>query len=376
VATTADAIVIGAGIIGCSIARELARRGTKVRVFEARAVGAGATQASAGILAPYIEASHHGPLLDLAARSLAMYDRYVDEVRAESGVSIEYRRCGTLETAVDATAAARLKASSETDLLAGADAEWLDRDQARSLEPSLPESVHGALLIRTHAYVAAIQLTEALTWAALRHGAEFETGRTVAAISGGVDDVGVTTADGEKWSTDVVVIATGSWTSRIKVDSDLVSVVRPVRGQLLKLMWRGEPLRHVIWGSDCYVVPWTDGTVLVGATIEEVGFDERTTAAGVRDLLDAACELLPAIWGATFVEARVGLRPASADGLPLLGTSDAAPRIVYATGHYRNGVLLAPVTAGIVADLVLTGKADIPLAAVNPGRFGKRGQAP
>jgi glycine/D-amino acid oxidase-like deaminating enzyme len=115
-------------------------------------------------------------------------------------------------------------------------------------------------------------------------------------------------------------------------------------------------------------VPWTNGTVLVGATVEDVGFDERVTTAGVRDLLDAVCELLPEAWGATFVEARVGLRPATRDGLPLIGRSDTVPDVVYATGHYRNGVLLAPLTATLVADLVLDNRADPVLASLKPGR--------
>jgi glycine oxidase len=123
-------------------------------------------------------------------------------------------------------------------------------------------------------------------------------------------------------------------------------------------------------------VPWNDGTVLVGATVEDVGFDERTTAAGVRDLLDAVCELLPLAWGATFLEARVGLRPATDDGLPVIGPLDAEPRILYATGHYRNGILLAPVTASIVAEWLIDGHADEALAALKPDRFRHRGQAP
>ena len=368
---TADVIVVGAGIIGCGVARELARRGARVRVFESRAVGAGATQASAGVLAPYIEASP-GPLLGLATRSLEMYERFVGEVREESGVAVEYRRCGTMEIARDDAEADRLETSLKSDHMSAAQAEWLDRSQARALEGTLPESVVGALLVKAHAYVAATQLTEALTWAALRHGTEVEAGRVVTSVADRSRDVLVTASDGERWSADAVVIATGSWTSHLGLEPATVPAVKPIRGQLLRLMWRADTLGRVIWGPDCYIVPWTDGTVLVGATVEDVGFDERTTAAGVRDLLDAACDLLPAIWGATFLEARVGLRPATLDGLPLIGRLETSPRVVYATGHYRNGVLLAPVTASLVADLVLSGQADPLLDAVNPGRFVSR----
>ena len=368
VARTADVIVVGAGVIGCAVARELARQGARVRVFESRSVGAGATQASAGVLAPYIEASP-GPLFDLAERSLGMYDRFIEDVQAESGVTVEYRRCGTLEVAVDAADADRLRAAGNAPHMGAAQVEWLDRTAARALERTLPESVLGARFIKAHAYVAATQMTEALTWAALRHGTEVEAGRLVTTIADRSRDVLVTAQDGERWSADTVVVATGSWSGQLVYESAQVPAIKPIRGQLLRLMWRADTIGRVIWGPDCYIVPWTDGTVLVGATVEDVGFDERTTAAGVRDLLDAACDLLPAIWGATFLEARVGLRPASADGLPVIGRTTPASRVVYATGHYRNGVLLAPVTASLIADLVLSGQSDPLLDAVNPGRF-------
>ncbi len=213
-ARTADVIVVGAGIIGCGVARELARRGARVRVFESRAVGAGATQASAGVLAPYIEASP-GPLLALATRSLEMYERFVGEAREESGVAVEYRRCGTMEIARDAAEADRLETSLKSEHMSAAQAEWLDRSQARALEGTLPESVVGALLVKAHAYVAATQLTEALTWAALRHGTEVEAGRVVTSVADRSRDALVTASDGERWSADAVVIATGSWTSHL-----------------------------------------------------------------------------------------------------------------------------------------------------------------
>ena len=164
------------------------------------------------------------------------------------------------------------------------------------------------------------------------------------------------------------MIAAGSWAGQLDVDDGAAAAVRPVRGQLLRLQWRGAPLHHIVWGPDCYVVPWGDWTVLVGATVEDVGFDERTTAAGVRDLLDAVCELLPEAWRATFIEARVGLRPATPDGLPFIGASERSSRLVYATGHYRNGILLAPLTARLIADLIVDGREDAALAQLRPTR--------
>jgi glycine/D-amino acid oxidase-like deaminating enzyme len=167
------------------------------------------------------------------------------------------------------------------------------------------------------------------------------------------------------------VLAAGSWSGQIEIAGVQTPIpVRPIRGQLLRLAWRGEPLRRVTWGERCYLVPWDEGTLLVGATTEDAGFEERTTAAGVRDLLDAVCELVPQAWTAGFLGARVGLRPATEDGLPVIGRSEVLPNLMYATAHYRNGVLLAPVTARLVADALLDEVVDPAMHAFRPGRFG------
>jgi glycine oxidase len=363
----ADVIVVGGGIIGCAVARELAGRGAHVRLFEARTVAAGATQASAGMLAPYIEAHDRGPLFDLTIRSLAMFDGFVARAVDESGIPIEYRRNGSLEIATDEAAADVMRGAAATH--AGAPLQWLSTREAQQLEPALPDAILGARWAPAHGYVAVSSLTEALAWAALKHGTEIETGRNIHAITRMGDRLEVRADDGTSWTAPSVVVAAGSWSGRIDVDDPAPASVRPIRGQILRLTWNSKPLSHVLWGSDCYVVPWEDGTVLVGATVEDVGFDDRTTAAGVRDLLDAVCDLLPEAWRATFLEARAGLRPATGDGLPIIGPSTRVDGLVYATGHFRNGVLLAPLTASIVADLILEGRTDPALAVTAPGRI-------
>jgi len=167
---------------------------------------------------------------------------------------------------------------------------------------------------------------------------------------------------------DAIVIAAGSWSA------DLLAApppfVKPIRGQILSLSMDRRPAARVIWGSDCYMVPWKDGTVLVGATVEDVGFDERTTAEGLRGLLNAAVDLMPSLEHAQFREARAGLRPKTVDELPAIGRSSTMPHVYYATGHYRNGVLLAPLTASLLADLVLDEHERPELADVRPDRFG------
>lgn len=188
---------------------------------------------------------------------------------------------------------------------------------------------------------------------------------------GGVNGDILVETDRGSLGADAVVLAAGSWCGAIAIDGVAARVpVRPVRGQLVYLAWNGTPLRRVVWSPNCYLVPWDDGTVLVGATMEEVGFDERTTVAGVRDLLEAACELTPHARTAAFAGARAGLRPGTPDDLPIIGPSQAVPNLMYATGHYRSGVLLAPLTAQLVADALLDHRIDSALAAVSPSRFG------
>jgi glycine oxidase len=361
---TVPVLVAGAGIIGCAIARELSARGVACTIVDDRAVGGGATQASAGMLAPYVEAHDDGPLLELGVRSLALYDDWIDAVRRESHIDVEYRRIGTLEVALDPQHAGELRAQARE----GPDAErrWMDPAAVHRRQPALA-SVDGALFTPSHAYVAAHQLAQALARAAETRGARVLTARIqrIARTSSGFS---VITTAGEVTASKVV-LATGAWTNAIEIDGAAAPDVRPVRGQLLHLGWHEAPLDTIVWGPECYVVPRLDGSLLVGATVEDVGFDERATAAGVRDLLDAFCEILPGGWGAAFLGARVGLRPAAADDLPVMGWDPNVDGLAHATGHYRNGVLLAPITAVMIANLITADRRDPALEALAPGRF-------
>jgi glycine oxidase len=335
----------------------------KTAIVEARGVAGGATQASAGVLAPFIEAPGRGPLRDLAVRSLAMYDGFVANLESETGQHIEYRRLGTLEVAEDREGRARLLALAETARAERMDARWLDAAEVRALEPDLVAR-EGALLVPNHGYIVVAQLAQTLIEAAGRHGADLlrERVERIEPRGSGVD---VRTTMGVRRAA-FVVVAAGSWSQTLTPDGP---PVKPIRGQLLRLVWKSQPLRHILWGERCYIVPWQRGTVLVGATVEDVGFDERATVEGVRDLLDAASDLVPQSSSASFVEVRVGLRPATPDGLPIIGRSAESPAIVYATGHYRNGILLTPLTAELVGDLVTSGKTDPALEAISPSRF-------
>ena len=363
-----DVVVVGAGVVGSAIAYELSRRGADVLVVDYRGVGRGATQASAGMLAPYSEADRPGPLLTLGVRSLDLYDDFIDNVCADSGRAVAYARDGTLQVAVDEWEAERIERWAIELTASNVPCSFLDAAAARSAEPLLTPHARAAILIRAHGHVAARELALALVEAARARGATWHEPEPVRRVAALDRDMRVETSTSAIVARRVV-LAAGSWSGSVAIEGLPPVPVRPVRGQLLQLAWSGEPLRRIVWGSGCYCVPMSDRSVLVGATVEDVGFDERATVDGVRGLLDAACALVPRAVEAGFLEARVGLRPGTPDALPVVGPAGGMPGLVYATGHYRNGVLLAPLTAAFVADLVIDGRRDPALDGLSPDRF-------
>jgi glycine oxidase ThiO len=357
-------VIVGAGIIGCAIARELARRGVACTIVDPRPVAGGATQASAGMLAPYVEADAGGPMLDLCVRSLDRYDDWIAGLR-EEGASIEYRRIPTLEIALSPAQAAAL---------GGGHGEWLSpRDVARAIPELAP--VAGARRNDRHGYVDARELAQALAESSARHGAAFVDGRVER-----IDHRGATLAvdlgpGRDPVGADAVVLAAGAWSNRI--NGVRTPPLRPVRGQLL--LHRGElasgerPARlpAILWGPGCYIVPRDRSSqLLIGATVEDAGFDERPTEAARTSLFDAACRLLP-LAADGVEETRVGLRPVTPDQLPALGDDPSEPGVFHAAGHYRNGILLAPITAMLMADLIVDGRRDPCLDSFRPHRFSR-----
>ena len=295
------------------------------------------------MLAPFIEVPYESPLDTLTLESFRLYDEFIAAVQDASGMSIEYRRCGTFEFVETLDDEDRLTLIADRARAAGYQAE---RGQ---LGPDGGSGASGrGLLIPAQGYVRVEQLIAALRQAAETRGARFNEGEGVERIAETGQHHVVHTPQ-RQFSCDAVIVAAGSWSDSLGLEP---VGVRPIRGQLVRLRCAGQPPPHVLWTHDCYVVPWTDGTLLVGATLEDVGFDEAVTEEGVRGLLRAVSRLLPGGAETTFVDARAGLRPLSSDGLPVMRPSERFPRVIYATGHYRNGILLAPLTARRVADLV------------------------
>jgi len=362
-------VVVGAGVIGCAIARELARRGGRCTVVDPRHAGRGATQASAGMLAPYVEAHAGGPMLELCVRSLDLYDEWIAGVRRDAvalggrdDIALpEYGRIGTLEIALSPERAASLR---------GGHGVWMEPPAVAALVPQLAPTA-GALRNERHGYVDARQLTDALAESAESSGAGFVPARAerIERRNGAlVVELG---PEHPALHADAVVIAAGAWTNRI--NGVRTPPVRPVRGQLL-LHW-GDigSIPAILWGPDCYIVPRRyPPHLLIGATVEDVGFDERPTEEGPARLFEAARRLLPALSEDTVREVRVGLRPATPDELPVLGDDPSESGIFHASGHYRNGILLAPITAQLIADLVIDGRRDPCLEHFRVDRFSTR----
>lgn len=367
----ADVVVVGGGLIGCAIAGELARRGARVMVVERAEPGIGASGVAAGMLAPLAEAPEEGPFSTLAQASFELYPEFVARLQAASGIDVGYRRDGKIELALDEARDNELRRAYSRYLEAGHDVEWLDGVAARLLEPELATGVLGGLYISREQQVDIRYLARAAWIAASRDGVRFRLGTPVAGVVLRGEKVrGVRLADGTELETGRVVVAAGSWSAQLAGLPRPLPVI-PVRGQIVVLESCPPLLDRTVGTGRCYLVPRRDGRVVVGATMEMAGFDDRVTGAGVHGLLDAALEAVPALADAEVVELRAGLRPGTPDGLPILGADPHASGLFYATGHHRNGILLAPITARLLAEVLTGQEPAIPLSPFAPERFGE-----
>ena len=363
-------IIVGAGIVGCTVAYELARAGARVQVLEPRTPGQGATRASAGILAPFIEGHGSETLRELGKRSLDLYDEFMARLAADSGEEIYYQRNGTLELAFSMEDVDRLGALSGALDKQGIESRWIAPEAFSDFEPQASTKSLGALLIPTHGFVAVSPLTFAAARAAMKQHARFKDGVGAIRITPVANGrVGVKTANAS-WEADRVVLCAGSWSSQVSVAGADPIPVKPIRGQLIQMQAEPGSIKRVMWGPDGYLVPWPDGSVLIGSTVEDVGFDENHTEEAVARLRNAAIALVPSLAGAEIGSIRTGLRPKGPDDVPILGRSRAVRGLIYATAHYRNGVLFTPLTVQLVRDLVFDRATDSALKDLDPSRVG------
>ena len=318
-------------------------------------------------MVPFVEAHESGPLQQLTVRSLDMFDDLVASVRREAGERVDYARCGSLEVARTNSQRSRLQALARS--MPTRSLHWLEASAARRMQPALSSESVGALFVPFHGYVGASALTHALAAAAINAGARFRMADVARVEASRAGEVQIVEAAGEAHRYHVAVLAMGSWTSRMQATGFALPQIHPVKGQLLRVKCSGGAVQQVLWSSDCYGVPQENGDVLVGATVEDAGFDEQPTTAAAEGLLAEFHRLLPGL-SAKVVAHHVGLRPAAPDALPIIGRSSEAPAIVFATGHFRNGIVLAPLTARLVADVILEAGDDAALPLVSPSRFG------
>ena len=362
-----DAAIAGGGLIGASIALELARAGLRVGLFDSQEPGREASWAGAGIISPAPESAAMIPLVPLGKASLAYYPQFVEMVEEISGHSAGYRPKGTLQAIFSAEAREELSTVIALHHGIGLRAEPLSAEDARSLEPALSEDVAAAVLRPDEASVDNRALTAAVLEAARRSGVEVFAGNGAQAIWREADRCVGLQLKSERIEALWTVIAAGCFSANIAGVAPYAPV-RPAKGQMAALRAGDLKIERVLWSENIYLVPRNDGRVLAGATVENAGFDKTLTAGGIQRVLAAAIELAPGLAHARVEETWAGLRPDSPDHLPILGPTDLEGLLI-ATGHFRGGICLTPITARLLREWITEQRVSVDWERFSPLRF-------
>ena len=367
---TYDAVIAGGGVIGASIALELAEAGLKVAIYDAREPGREASWASGGMISPAPENPGMIPFTPMALASAAMYPEVVRKVEGLSGKDVGYHKSGTLDLILTGDKTEVREELSTVIALqrgVGLHAEALSPEQARGVEPALTEEVHAAILRNDESSLDARMFTAALLEAARGKGVEIFPGNGAKALrKEGGRARGLALEQGEveaKWT----IIAAGCFSARI-AGAESYAPVTPAKGQMVALRCDGVELKHILWLEHKYLVPQKNGRILAGSTIEYSGFDHNVTAGGIRTILSEVMKMVPALEGARVEETWAGLRPDSPDHLPIIGPTDVEGLLI-ATGHFRSGILLAPITARLIGEWVTKQQVSVDWGRVSPMRF-------
>lgn len=363
-----DIVVVGGGIIGCSIALRLAEEGLSVALIERGRIGCEASRAAAGMLSPQADAASRNEFFDLCLRSLSIYREFADHLLEASGIDPEYQDSGTLCVALDENERREMERWSGWQGEAGLDISGVTTDDIAGLEPLVTDSATGGVFIPGDHQVENRRLMDALAVAARRAGVEVIEGEEVLEIA--IDRgkaTGVKTATRDLASSSVI-IAAGCWSGGVADKTGLTLPVVPARGQMLALRGRDLPISHVVHSKGCYLVPRLDGRIVVGSTVEYVEYRKGVTAGGINWLLEAATKLVPELRQWELIETWSGLRPDTPDHMPIMGTC-GIDNLILATGHFRSGILLAPITARLIAQTVMKGRAPEELRPFGIERF-------
>lgn len=373
-----DAAIIGGGVIGCAIAWRLGQTGMRVAIIERGELGGEASHAAGGMLAPLAEADRADDFFHLCVQSRAMYADFARELREVSGIDIEYRTEGTLYLSLTAADDEELERRWQWQREAGLNVRRLQPGCVRKLEPLINEKLRWALKFPDDHQVNNRQLARALAMAAQSAGAVLlthtEARRLLIESRAGQKRVaGVETAQGSLRA-GVIVVAAGSWSSLLSPIDERPSrfTVEPVRGQMIAVEMPAPALCHVIYSRRGYLIPRAGGFLIAGSTTERAGYDKRVTVGGVASIIERATEILPRFGDLAITETWAGLRPHAADDLPVLGADPQIAGLLHATGHYRNGILLCPITAQAISDLITKGESAVNLAPFNAARFARR----
>ncbi|MDQ3088385.1 MAG: glycine oxidase ThiO [Acidobacteriota bacterium] len=365
-----EVLIIGGGVIGLSTARQLHKKGVaKITILERGKLGQEASHAAAGMLAPNAETEKRDDFFNLCNDSNKLYRTFAAELFDETGVDIELDQNGTLFLAFTEMDAAEIQRRFELQRKNGGQVEHLTASDIRKIEPFISPDVHEGLFFPNDWQVENRKLLEALQKYAFLNKIEICENieiKNLLTESGKI--TGAETAT-KKFLAEKVVLATGAWTSLIKAKDFQLPQVKPIRGQMLSFQTSKRLFQQVIYSPRGYIVPRMDGRILVGATVEDVGFDKSVTPDGIDFLLETAFEIAPSLVNLEWSEKWAGLRPRSADGLPILGAFPAIENLFIATAHYRNGILLAPLTAKILADKIVGNAESKYLELFSPRRF-------
>lgn len=365
---TADVIVVGAGVTGTIISRRLAQAGLSVTLIERDRPGAEASSAAAGILIPEAGPDVPGPMLAFWRRGHALYPALIDALHRESGLPVEYRMTGRLVVALDSQEAAALEERASWQRAARIPVETVGAEALRRLEPALTDAAYAGLLFPDHALVDNTRLTQAMAGAAVQAGVRLVAGRAVTGLAADGDTVqGVQTVDGVL-AAGTVINAAGSWAGLL--DSRAWLPVAPAKGQMVAFQTWPPPLRHIIGSRYGVLAPRADGRVLAGSTVEEAGFDKRSTAGAVAGILAGAIAVVPALRNSVLEAPWAGLRPrCTVDGRPIIGPDPRWRGLYHATGHFKMGIISAPATAEAVAHHLLGTSCSLDLTPFAPSRL-------
>ena len=366
-----DVVIVGGGIIGCSIAFELSRRNLRVVLLDRQELMREASWAAAGMLSPAPDSPAAIPLVPLGLASLAIYPHFIPDIEDASGMRAGYRTGGTLETLFHGDAERELSTLVALHHGLGLACEPVSIEEAQVMEPALGREARAAAFLPDEASVNTRSLAAAVIAAAESAGAELRPGvEVISLMQEGNRCIGVKTSDGETFAAANVVLAAGSWTSQLNQAAPYAPT-KPVRGQMVALLNSGKPIRSVIRSEYGYIVPRDQATpqkLVAGSTLEHVGYEKAVTSGGLEQILTMVNEIAPGLACAEILETWSGLRPGTPDELPILGPTDMDGLLI-ATGHYRNGILLAPITAKVIAECITDGKPSFDLKNFSPLRF-------